>query len=630
MLIMNKKLLALFLILTVVALFITACGGTEATTYKLTFNSDGGTSVAALTVEEGKTASAPAAPTKEHYEFLGWYNGEEKYEFNAPVTENISLKARWELKKYTVTFDYDNGQSATSKTVTAFESVDAPRTPTKPNYIFAGWYDGEVEYDFINLVLGDITLKAKWEIEPEPPEILDTERFDKMQSVLLIGQSNMVGTGDIRTVAPVDDDRIFMMRGDKWVKMREPIFTNSGNVGIGIGGSFSKAFVETFDCELGLIPAAVGGTSLADWAVGGELYNEAVRLARLAQESSEICAILWHQGEADQNNKNYAAQLKVILDRLIIDLRLDPDKIVIVTGELFGTRSDAVHASQLAQLGRNYENYGIAQSDGLTVHDVTTHFDAPSLRVFGYRYFDIFYNSVTGKHYSFDDNPTSYLVERDLSDGIYTEVDFEDQPLGDAYSGGYGSGYLGVVAQGGRVTVEEDASSNQYMKIATAYDESTGKYVQSFVDAHDALPLASVVVFEAKFKISENFKSTATILYVLTTGSVGKFQNLRLQSNGELCLVTVGGSIGEAVGKLSANEWTSIKVIFDMKNNVKDIYINDTIVANDLPISNAATDEWDINRVRITQFSPSGPGLGSVLVDDYKCYLYDGDVSAED
>ena len=109
------------------------------------------------------------------------------------------------------------------------------------------------------------------------PNCSETRTIGK-QAVLLIGQSNMVGIGDVTTVEPVLDPRLTMMREDKWVSFCEPLHTNTSRAGIGLGGSFAKAFVETFDCELGVIPAAEGATTLEMWAVGGRLYNEAVRL----------------------------------------------------------------------------------------------------------------------------------------------------------------------------------------------------------------------------------------------------------------------------------------------------------------------------------------------------------------
>ncbi|MBQ9692619.1 MAG: hypothetical protein IJV70_05635, partial [Clostridia bacterium] len=163
----------------------------------------------------------------------------------------------------------------------------------------------------------------------------DKEIYNKMQSVLLLGQSNMAGRGDTESVVPISDDRIFMIRDGKFVKMQEPIHTDKPDIaGVGLGASFAKAFVETFDCEVGLIPGAFGGTSLADWEPGGFYYNRALEMAKAAQNTSEICAILWHQGESDMDNPDYTPQLKNILDSFIKDLRLDEEKIVIVAGEL--------------------------------------------------------------------------------------------------------------------------------------------------------------------------------------------------------------------------------------------------------------------------------------------------------
>ena len=66
------------------------------TTYTVTFNSDGGSAVAAQTVESGKTATKPADPTKSGYTFKGWFLGDDKFDFGTPVTVNITLKAIWE------------------------------------------------------------------------------------------------------------------------------------------------------------------------------------------------------------------------------------------------------------------------------------------------------------------------------------------------------------------------------------------------------------------------------------------------------------------------------------------------------------------------------------------------------
>ena len=67
----------------------------EKNTYEVIFDSTGGTEVPSQTVEEGGKATKPEDPTKEGNNFDGWYLGEELYDFDTEVTDNLSLVARW-------------------------------------------------------------------------------------------------------------------------------------------------------------------------------------------------------------------------------------------------------------------------------------------------------------------------------------------------------------------------------------------------------------------------------------------------------------------------------------------------------------------------------------------------------
>lgn len=72
--------------------------------FDVTFNSDGGTAVEPQRVVDGEKAIRPADPTKDGYTFAGWYLGETAYDFDTPVTGNITLVAHWtDTKTYTVT-----------------------------------------------------------------------------------------------------------------------------------------------------------------------------------------------------------------------------------------------------------------------------------------------------------------------------------------------------------------------------------------------------------------------------------------------------------------------------------------------------------------------------------------------
>lgn len=67
----------------------------ETTYYTVTFNANGGSTVASKKVKSGTAVSAPANPKRAKYTFAGWYNGSQKYNFNTKVTKNITLTAKW-------------------------------------------------------------------------------------------------------------------------------------------------------------------------------------------------------------------------------------------------------------------------------------------------------------------------------------------------------------------------------------------------------------------------------------------------------------------------------------------------------------------------------------------------------
>lgn len=76
-----------------------ANGVTPETRHLVTFNSNGGSSVAAVSVVDGQTVAEPQAPVWEGHTFLGWYTDEgctNAYDFASPVTGDLTLFAKWE------------------------------------------------------------------------------------------------------------------------------------------------------------------------------------------------------------------------------------------------------------------------------------------------------------------------------------------------------------------------------------------------------------------------------------------------------------------------------------------------------------------------------------------------------
>ena len=141
--------------------------------YTVTFNSYGGTPVPpAQEVEYGLTATKPADPTLKGYTFAFWYLGEDEqnataYDFDTPVTENITLTAKWNINKYTVAFNTDGGTPVPpAQEVEYGLTATEPAAPEKTGYTFDGWYLGDEKYDFSAAVEQNITLTAKWHITP--------------------------------------------------------------------------------------------------------------------------------------------------------------------------------------------------------------------------------------------------------------------------------------------------------------------------------------------------------------------------------------------------------------------------------------------------------------------------------
>ena len=138
--------------------------------YTVTFNSYGGTPVPpAQEVEYGLTATKPDDPTLKGYTFAFWYLGDDEqnataYDFDTPVTGDITLTAKWNINKYTVTFNSYGGTPVppAQEVEYGLTATEPATAPTKTGYTFDGWYLGDEKYDFSDAVEQNITLYANW------------------------------------------------------------------------------------------------------------------------------------------------------------------------------------------------------------------------------------------------------------------------------------------------------------------------------------------------------------------------------------------------------------------------------------------------------------------------------------
>ena len=127
--------------------------------YTVTFQSEGGSEVASQ-IRANTPADRPADPTKEGYTFIGWYNGESEWDFEIPVTADLTLTAKWQLNRYTITFDTAGGSEVAPITQDYGTTITPPAAPTRTGYTFAGW-DKTIP---TTMPAGNMTITAQWQV----------------------------------------------------------------------------------------------------------------------------------------------------------------------------------------------------------------------------------------------------------------------------------------------------------------------------------------------------------------------------------------------------------------------------------------------------------------------------------
>ncbi len=140
------------------------------TKYNVTFDSQGGSSVSSQNeIESGSKITAPTAPTRAEYRFLGWYKESactNEFNFSTDtITATTTLYAKW-IETFEVTFNVDGGSSVAKQTIDKGGKVTKPGDPTKAGHRFDGWYKDSTKSTAFNFTSDTITaattIYAKW------------------------------------------------------------------------------------------------------------------------------------------------------------------------------------------------------------------------------------------------------------------------------------------------------------------------------------------------------------------------------------------------------------------------------------------------------------------------------------
>jgi hypothetical protein len=220
----------------------------------------------------------------------------------------------------------------------------------------------------------------------------------KFHLYLLIGQSNMAGRGVVEEADKKPHPHVNMFnKGNTWVQAVDPLHFDKPIAGVGLGSSFGRAMADT-DPEIiiGLIPCAVGGTPLARWQKGKDLYEQALVRARAAMKDGTLKGILWHQGEGDSKREADAKSYGERLATMVTDLRADlgAGDVPFVAGRLgeFLKPKDGEPAfydvvnAEIDSIATRVPKAAVVPSTGLKHKGDGVHFDSASLHEFGRRY----------------------------------------------------------------------------------------------------------------------------------------------------------------------------------------------------------------------------------------------------
>lgn len=226
---------------------------------------------------------------------------------------------------------------------------------------------------------------------------------EHLELFLLVGQSNMAGRGVLAASDRQPDPRILVFgKDDRWVSQGEPIHFDKPEIaGVGLGFTFARIVADQMPgITVGLVPCAVGGTPISRWKPGGDLFEEAVRRAKLAKRAGRLRGILWHQGESEASGVTSSDAYRKSLVEVVNGFRkaLEQPEVPFIVGEIGQYTMEEGHVPKFPsarQINEAIDDLpafvpcaAVVSSSGLGDKGDGVHFSAEALKELGKRYFE--------------------------------------------------------------------------------------------------------------------------------------------------------------------------------------------------------------------------------------------------
>jgi len=251
------------------------------------------------------------------------------------------------------------------------------------------------------------SMAVLWAAESQSPttSAAATQPDANFHLYLLIGQSNMAGRGTVDAESSKADPRVLMLTKKlEWKPAKDPLHFDKPAAGVGPGLSFGKQMAEANpNVRIGLIPCAVGGTSIDAWKPGAmdkatktHPYDDMLKRVHEAQKSGVLKGIIWHQGESDRDaSATYGQKLTDLVALLRQELK--SPELPFVAGEISDFNPVDANGEDgptrvkkfndvLQGLAQTIKHYACVSSEGLQHRGDQLHYNTESARILGKRY----------------------------------------------------------------------------------------------------------------------------------------------------------------------------------------------------------------------------------------------------
>ena len=238
---------------------------------------------------------------------------------------------------------------------------------------------------------------------------------------LCFGQSNMEGSATVEIEDRMATDSFLALQGMDcpnllrkrgiWYPALPPL--SQCYTGLSPADYFGKTMAKQLpdSVRVGVVNVAIGGcdirlfdkdkyqnytnTYTEEWFqekirnYGGNPYAHLLFLAKRAQQDGVIKGILLHQGETNQDDKEWPQYVKKIYDNLLSDLNMAAKDVPLLTGELVHKDQGGKCASMnsiINTLPAVIPTAYVVSSRGCEVSEDKVHFNSAGVRELGKRY----------------------------------------------------------------------------------------------------------------------------------------------------------------------------------------------------------------------------------------------------